>query len=656
MRKHTTFLLAVLLATVLCSVVAARCKLTLERLAAGLDRPSGIAYPKDGSRRIFILEQHAGRIRVMDLKTNTIAPTPFLQIGNLATGNEQGLLGMAFHPDYTSNGLFYVNITVTGGSFGSGRTEIREYAVSSTDPNAADAASGRTILSYDQPYGNHNGGWIDFGPDGFLYIASGDGGSGNDPGNRAQTLDTLLGKILRIDVDASDAGLYGIPPDNPFVDVPGARPEIWVYGLRNPWRCGFDRGTGDLYIGDVGQGQIEEVDYQAAESPGGENYGWRVMEGTRCADSSQTEGNPPCSDPSLVPPIYEYSHPTGFAVVGGYVYRGQAIGGLQGTYFVADYQTTRIWSFRYDGNDVSEFVDRTEELEPGSFDLKLISSFGEDEAGELYFLDMADGEVFRLVSDSPTFVGDFDHNCRVDFRDTLLLAEDWLSGECGSTNDCNDLDLDQSGRVSGPDFATFAQNWLSDTPVAHWKLDERVGSVALDSAGSNHATVHGGPTWQSNGGIKGGAIDLDGVGNYLSAEFVLNPGDGPLSVWVWIKTENANDGVILSQLGGFGENWLAFDSSGRLMTGLQASGRGGLPLVSDAMIADGMWHYIGLTYDGTHRTLYVDKNSVATDSSPQKLGSTEGGMHIGADKSLSPTSFFEGLIDDLRIYDEAIVR
>jgi len=403
----------------------AACPLGLERVAFGLDRPVGVAWPDDGSNRLFVIEQHTGRIRIVDLNTGAMRPAPFLDLGGLATGNEQGLLGLAFDPLHADNGLFYVNVTIADGT-----SEIRRYRTSRTSLDVADPSSAVVLLSYAQPFSNHNGGWLAFGPDGGLYISTGDGGSAVDPGNRAQSLNTLLGKLLRIDVRGTNGatGRYGIPADNPFVDVPDARPEIWAYGLRNPWRCSFDRATGDLYIGDVGQNQIEEIDFQPASSAGGENYGWRVMEGTRCSDDSRAGGNPPCGDPSLVPPIYEYAHAVGVSVTGGYVYRGRKLGGLQGTYFFGDYGSARIWSFRYRSGLLTEFTERTAELNPGLTNIGFLSSFGEGPDGELYLLDLVDGEVFRMVSTAEPIPGDINNDCRVDFTDLSILGENWLAG------------------------------------------------------------------------------------------------------------------------------------------------------------------------------------------------------------------------------------
>ena len=416
-------------AVTICGLIAtpggAICRLGLELVASGLERPVGLAFPPDGSDRMFVLEQHTGRIKVFDLSSRQLIAPDFLELDGLSTGSEQGLLGMAFDPNYAQNGRFYLNLTTSNGT-----TEIRTYQTRPDNPNAVHSRGMQVILSFSQPFANHNGGWIEFGPDGYLYIASGDGGSGFDPGNRAQSLDTLLGKLLRIDVHGTDGstGAYGIPADNPFVDTPGARPEIWAYGLRNPWRNGFDPLTGDLYIGDVGQGDIEEIDFQPADSPGGENYGWRVMEGTMCSDNSQADGNPPCDSPLFIPPLYEYRHPTGLAVVGGYVYRGAFMPWLRGTYFFADYVTTRIWSFRYDGSELTDFADRTTELDPDR-QIGLISTFGQDRDGEIYLVDMDAGDVYRITTGEEQPAGDLDNDCDVDFGDMAILADNWLVGK-----------------------------------------------------------------------------------------------------------------------------------------------------------------------------------------------------------------------------------
>ncbi|MFQ5527607.1 MAG: PQQ-dependent sugar dehydrogenase, partial [Thermoanaerobaculia bacterium] len=271
--------------------VLAQPGIELVEVAAGFDRPLGLVPPGDGSGRLFVVEQ-GGRIKILDRGTELAEP--FLDLsGSVSCCDERGLLGLAFHPDYASDGLFFVNYTDLAGD-----TVVSRFSVSSADANRADTGSETGILSFDQPFGNHNGGHLAFGPDGYLYVSSGDGGSGGDPQNNGQSLDTLLGKILRVDVDGSPVA---IPPDNPFVNDPNARPEIWAYGLRNPWRFSFDRDTGDLFIGDVGQNAREEIDLQPGSSPGGENYGWRRMEGSRCFNPSSG-----CDNGELVLPIAEY--------------------------------------------------------------------------------------------------------------------------------------------------------------------------------------------------------------------------------------------------------------------------------------------------------------------------------------------------------------
>ena len=361
--------------------------LTTTRVAAGLNLPTWVGSPPGDTERLFVLEQTTAKIRIVLLASGQILAAPFLDLGPLVTGSggEQGLLGMAFHPDYASNGTFFVNY-----SDNSGDTVIARFQVSA-DPNRADPASRQVVLAIDQPFANHNGGNLDFGPDGYLYIGMGDGGSANDPGNRAQNPGTLLGKMLRIDVD--HGAPYSIPPDNPFVGAGDPLDEIWALGLRNPWRYSFDRVTGDLYIADVGQNSREEVDFQPAGTAGGENYGWRCMEGTACTGLSGCV----CHSAELVQPIYDYDHSQGCSITGGFVYRGCAIPELQGTYFLGDFCSARIWSFRFSGGMVDDFQERTSELAPGGgLHIDSISSFGEDGAGEQYIADRG-GEIFKIV-------------------------------------------------------------------------------------------------------------------------------------------------------------------------------------------------------------------------------------------------------------------
>jgi glucose/arabinose dehydrogenase len=339
-----------------------------------------LTHAGDGSGRLFVVEQ-AGQIKII---TDGKSPAMlFLDITALvdSSANERGLLSIAFHPDYKSNGFFFVNYTRQP----DGATVIARYHVSN-DPNVADPDSAVVILTIPQPEVNHNGGLVKFGPDGYLYIGMGDGGGGGDRhgtiGN-GQDLTTLLGKILRIDVNGSP---YAIPASNPFRGKADARPEIWAYGLRNPWRWSFDRRTGDLYIADVGQNVYEEIDFQPASSSGGENYGWRLMEGKHCFNPSSG-----CEQAGLTMPVAEYSHSDGCSVTGGYVYRGVQYPWLDGLYFFADYCSGKLWTLSRDPSGAWEKVERAQvDSQP--------SSFGEDQAGELYLVGHGDGTIYRLVS------------------------------------------------------------------------------------------------------------------------------------------------------------------------------------------------------------------------------------------------------------------
>jgi glucose/arabinose dehydrogenase len=365
------------------------------RVASGLANPLYATYAPGDPNRLFILEQNSGDIEILNLQTGIRNATPFLTVPGMSTGGENGLLGLAFDPSYASNGLFYVNYTDSAGNI-----QISRYQVSG-NADLANAASATPVINIPHPVNsNHNGGWLGFGPDGYLYASTGDGGSGNDPPNNAQTItNQLLGKMLRLDI-RGDAFLsdplrnYAIPATNPFVGVTGDD-EIWAYGLRNVWRPSFDRLTGDLYLADVGQGAWEEINFQSAGSAGGQNYGWRVMEGNH---STGLGGGPPPFDPSFTGPIFEYNHPGGASrsITGGYVYRGSAIPGLQGTYFFADFITGQIWSFRYENGVMTQFTDRTAELAPGVGSIGNIASFGENANGELYIIDY-DGEIYVMV-------------------------------------------------------------------------------------------------------------------------------------------------------------------------------------------------------------------------------------------------------------------
>jgi glucose/arabinose dehydrogenase len=374
-----------LVVTGICSAaLAAETQLTTTRIASGLASPVGVVAPPGESGRLFVVQQ-GGQIRI--IKNGQVLATPFISISVTFSG-EQGLLGLAFDPDYQSNGYFYVNYVR------SGVTRVSRFSVSDTDADVADPSSELLILSQSQPFSNHNAGQLAFSPnDGMLYIGFGDGGSGNDPGNRAQNPQIWLGKMLRIDVrNAQQGDPYDIPADNPFIDDNGVLDEIWSLGLRNPWRYSFDVENSDLYIADVGQNAREEVDYRPGDSMGGENYGWRCLEGFRCTGLSGCS----CTDQTLTAPIHEYTHSLGCSITGGYVYRGLKMPDLSGTYFFADWCSARIWSLRVVNGEATDIRDRTAELDPPNFAINNIASFGQDNNGEVYIVDRG-GEVFKIL-------------------------------------------------------------------------------------------------------------------------------------------------------------------------------------------------------------------------------------------------------------------
>ncbi len=343
----------------------------IELFKNGFSSPLGIKNA--GDERLFIVEQ-GGRIKILNADA-TINPDPFLNISSIiSSGGERGLLGLAFHPDYANNGYFFVYYTNN-----SGDTQVARYTVDGSDPDLADPASALLIIDADQPYSNHNGGCIQFGADGYLYIGLGDGGSGGDPGNRAQNLQTLLGKMLRIDIDNTEGGNnYAIPSDNPFLGDPDALDEIWAYGLRNPWRFSFDSETDELWIADVGQNQIEEINRVTSDAAG-LNYGWRCYEG------SQTYNTSGCPDPSeLTFPVAEYNHSVGYSITGGYVYHGNVYSDIQDLYFFADLNGL-IGTVDNDNNLVNH----------GDFGGTWVS-FGEDSNGEIYIVNIS-GSIYKII-------------------------------------------------------------------------------------------------------------------------------------------------------------------------------------------------------------------------------------------------------------------
>jgi glucose/arabinose dehydrogenase len=349
--------------------------LTLAPVVKGLKEPTFVAGPPDGSKRLFMLERE-GRIRVADAN-GQLRPTPFLDLSqDTSTSTEEGMLGLAFHPSFAQNGYVYVDYTANDAS-----VQVVRYTVSPSQPDQVDPATAQTVMAIHKQSKYHNGGTLAFGPDGYLYISVGD----DESSEQAQLLGSVYGKILRIDVDSAQP--YAIPPTNPFVNQPGARAEIWSYGFRNPWRFSFDRTTGDMWIGDVGDAKWEEVDFQPASSPGGENYGWPMNEGTECVDPEH------CHDPGLVAPLVTYGHNMTCAIMGGYVYRGPTATRLAGRYLYGDYCAGGVFTLSNEPDLAGK------RIELGYNPIKL-DSFGEDPSGDVYVVDEQSGVIYRIMDGS----------------------------------------------------------------------------------------------------------------------------------------------------------------------------------------------------------------------------------------------------------------
>lgn len=358
-----------------------------------------------GDQRLFVVEQ-AGVIKILN-KNGTLNATPFLNISTkVRNSGEQGLLGLAFHPNYKQNGYFFINYINQDQN-----TVVARYQVSATDSSLANPLSEVVLFTITQPYSNHNGGDLQFGPDGYLYISSGDGGSGGDPQNNSQNLTNLLGKILRIDVNNTSEGLnYAIPSGNPFADGPGGNAdEIWSYGLRNPWRFSFDKLTSDMWIGDVGQNAYEEINFEPANQTGGINYGWRCYEGTHPYNTTN------CNN-SYTPPVFEYAHDQGCSITGGYVYRGTNYTELVGRYLYVDFCTGKLWSLKKVGaNWVNELVYQNSS--------RNFTTFGEDVAGELY-IGTINGEIYKICE--PSWASSYPN---LSLNDNPILSNTYQAGQ-----------------------------------------------------------------------------------------------------------------------------------------------------------------------------------------------------------------------------------
>jgi glucose/arabinose dehydrogenase len=429
MRHFGPALRALAFATLLCGVVAAQ-NMKAVRVGVGVASPTYVCSPPGDTHRLFVCEQFTAKVRI--IKDGVLLPTAFLDIAGNTTGSEQGLLGLAFHPNYAINGFFYVNYTN-----GSGQPLIVRYHCPSGSPDVADPGSATTIYGpITHPQSNHNGGCLQFGPDGMLYLGMGDGGNFNDQGTghaaggNAQSPSTPLGKMLRFDVDIPAP--Y-IPSSNPYFGAGDPLDEIWDFGMRNPFRFSFDRSLGDMYIGDVGQDTREEIDFEKAPSSGAFNYGWRCMEGFGCTGLTGCT----CNAPSLTLPIEDYANAgSQCAVIGGYIYRGCAIPLLTGTYFYADYCAARIWSFTYDSvtNTKGPTIERTSQLAPGGgLSIGSISSFGEDAMGEILICDYSGGEIFKIINLDPFTdcnTNQIPDNCDIAFGNSPDNNANGIPDEC----------------------------------------------------------------------------------------------------------------------------------------------------------------------------------------------------------------------------------
>jgi glucose/arabinose dehydrogenase len=514
MVRSTTVVggVALSVAAALCGPSAAHAQdLAVQVVATGLAAPVYCTAPVGDDNRLFVVQLRRfgnGLIRVVDLRTGQVASGSYLDIGPVGTGAEQGFYSIAFHPEFMTNGYFYVKYCSVGvAGVTAGDVYVVRYRAMGGDPmaTAADPASAQIILKVTKPESIHNGGWLGFGPDGYLYLATGDGGNSNDTtggvsfppyhtpetGNAQDLTDNILGKVLRLDVNgpdgqpgtADDDGYpadpnrhYTIPPTNPYVGTVNT-PELWANGVRNPWRCSFDRETGDFWLGDVGQAEREEINRNVGNQPA-INYGWRCLEGTRCTGLAGCS----CADPTIAAPVHEYNHTNGCAVVGGYVYRGSAIPWLRGTYFFADFCTVDLFSFRMVGNTKTEFTDRTTELDPaGTITNVTISSFGEDDRGELYLVDQSAGRLLRIVAPGPLV--DCNSNGRHDFGD-IASGNSADTNTDGIPDECQVLcpaDFNQDGGVDGADIEAFFTAWAAGDSAGDVNRDGGVDGADIEA-------------------------------------------------------------------------------------------------------------------------------------------------------------------------------
>lgn len=509
MNRSLPYLAAIATATAAATTLAQ--PLATQTIVTGLTQPTYCTAPAGDDDRLFVVQLFRfgmGNIRVINLRTNTLSPQYYLTVGPVGSGAEQGMFCMAFHPRFMQNGYFYITYAspaIAGQT--AGDVFLYRYRATGGNPAAstADPASAQLILKVTKPESTHNGGWIGFGPDGYLYMATGDGGNANDSnggnsfppfhtpitGNAQDLSDNILGKVLRLDIDGPD-GNPGTPDDDAFPGdanrnycIPGSNPlvgtqnspEIWASGLRNPWRCSFDRATGDFWSADVGQAQREEINRNVGNMPLA-NYGWRCMEGTLCTGLTGC----PCNSTQLTLPVYEYDHTVGCAITGGYVYRGGAIPWLSGTYFFADFCSAEIKSFRLMNGTVTDLRDRTLELDPpGPSSWLTLTSFGEDARGDLYICDLNAGRISRIVEPGPLV--DCNTNGRSDRGDIAAgISRD--ANADGIPDECQPppcfADYDNNGGIDGADIEAFFIEWAGSAPGADTNQDGGIDGADVE--------------------------------------------------------------------------------------------------------------------------------------------------------------------------------
>ncbi len=614
-------LLAALMTSIPYGADAVAPPVSFYRLDGGLAQPVHITHAGDGNGRIFVVEQ-PGRISI--IKNGTLQAAPFLDItARVLFNGERGLLSVAFPPLFVSKNYFYVYYVDLAGNI-----RVSRFSVTA-NPDVADPGSEVSILTIAHPtFPNHYGGQLAFGPDGFLYLGTGDGGGGGDPNNNAQNTAVLLGKLLRIDVESGSVP-YAIPPDNPFAGSQVSRQEIWAYGLRNPFRFSFDRLTGDLYIGDVGQNLFEEVDIQPAASAGGENYGWNIMEGFSCFNSANFNSPlPSCNTAGLTLPVFSYSHALGnCAIIGGFVYRGQVVRAMQGLYFYGDECSGRMWGLRSAGPSVQNSL---------LFDTPfVITSFGEDQAGQLYVTSYGNGEIFR-VGTPGMVTGDFNGDGRSDFAFLNVMGEIFYSTTPGVfVNLPGSLIQMVSGNFSGTGKSGIAglgvdgSVWLSTGMVTLVQLSMTLstfvsgdfnGDGKTDLAGlapdgtiriSTDLTVFqqipGTPMQLVSGDFNGdGTTDLAGLNSDGSIMYTTNLTDwvtipGTLSHLVAGHFNPQRTGDQLAGLAPDGTIWVSTD----LAAFQQVPGMTLVHLVSGNFNGDGTADLAGLNWNGS---LYFTTN------------------------------------------------